>query len=188
MFKSLGKMKSSHIATKCNHKTKQKGKVSAFGHSTKTSMPINKSGSVDWCLDCIEKMAIQCAWCGNAIFIGEPITLYSPGPLAEFFSSEEPSEIQKARWQEDFVAPDYAVVYQENPLVLVGCLYRYCADPGADRAGFWFPGKAGKGEVWRIPTVHEKIMVSDGNSGVLINDINDSSEAVDPTTITLPRL
>ena len=115
-----------YAATKCGHRTKRTGNITAFGQTIMVSMPKNKQGSVDHCLECIGKMAIRCAWCENPIFISEPITLYSPGPSAGFFSSEEPSDIQKAREHNDFAIPDYAVAYREDPLTLVGCFGWNC--------------------------------------------------------------
>lgn len=152
-------------ATKCGHRTKRTGGVSAFGHRIVTKMPINEDGSMDYCLDCIGKMAIQCAWCGNPIFIGRPITLYSPVG--------------------DFKVPEHAVIYEKEPLQLVGCLGWNCADSGADRAGFWMPGEDGKGRVERVPNVYEMILATKGSSVVLVNDTGDIAEAMNPTLIPL---
>lgn len=127
-----------YIATKCGHPTKQRGTVSAFEHTITTQMPQNEYGSVDYCLECIGKMAIKCAWCGNPIFIGDPVTLYTP--------------------QGDFKIPEYAVINNEKPLQLVGCLRWNCADTGADRAGSWLPNNDDKGYVHRIPTAYERIL------------------------------
>lgn len=172
-------------AVKCGHRTKRGGPVSAFGRTITTKMPKNDDGSVDYCLDCIGKMAIRCAWCGDPIFIGDPITLYSPGPRAGFFSSEEPSEAQKVREQDGFVVPDGAVVYRENPLTLIGCLGWNCADTGADRAGFWFPGENGKGRVHRVQTAYEAILGAKEPSMMIVGDLSDMKETVNPTLIPL---
>lgn len=173
-----------YAAQKCGHRTKRSGPVSAFGRTITTKMPMNKNGSVDYCLDCIGKMAIRCAWCGDQIFIGNPITLYSPGPRTGFFSSEEPSEAQRARKQDDLVVPDGAVVYHENPLTLVGCLGWNCADTGADRAGFWLPDENGKGRVHRVQTAYEAILGADEPS-MIVGDTHDTKEALNPTLIPL---
>ena len=77
-------------------------------------------------------MAIQCAWCGGAIFIGNPITLYSPGPRLGFFSSSEETEAQRSRERTDYVPPEGAVLFREDPPVYVGCMRMNCADTGAD--------------------------------------------------------
>lgn len=174
-----------YTAAKCGHRTKRSGSVSAFGCTITTKMPMNKNGSVDYCLDCIGKMAIRCAWCGDPIFIGNPITLYSPGPRAGFFSSKESSEVQRAREQDDFVVPDGAAVYRENPLTLVGCLGWNCADTGADRAGFWLPGENGKGRVHRVQTAYEAILRAGEPSMMIVGDTHDTKEALNPTLIPL---
>ena len=115
-------------------------------------MPTNENGSMDYCLDCIGKMAIRCAWCGDPIFIGNPITLYTP--------------------HGDFQVPEHAIVYNKEPLQLVGCLGWNCAETGADRAGFWLQGEDGKGCVQRVPTAYEAIL-------------SDMKEDVNPTLIPL---
>lgn len=140
-----------YMATECGHRTRRTGKIRAFGQTLIVRMPINEDGSVDYCLDCIGKMTIPCAWCCEPIFIGEPITLYSPYSRRNFFSSEESSEAQKKRGGNgSFIIPDGAVVYSHDPLYLVGCLKWNCADTGADIAGCWLPGKNGKGRVQRL--------------------------------------
>lgn len=65
-----------YVAQRCGHPTKRTGKVWAFGHSTNTRMPMNEHDSVDWCLNCIGKMAILCG-CGKPIFIGDPVVEYT---------------------------------------------------------------------------------------------------------------
>lgn len=147
-----------YTATKCGHRTRQTGVVSAFGKTIAIKMPRNEYGSVDYCLKCIGKMAIRCAWCGNPIFIGNPITLYTPK-------------------QNDFKIPDYAVIYSENPLQLVGCLGWNCAITGADRAGFWVPGEDGKGCVERVQTVFEAMFNAKVPDAIIINDLQDLAEA-----------
>ena len=174
-----------YTAAKCGHRTKRSGSVSVFGRTTTTKMPMNKNGSVDYCLDCIGKMAIRCAWCSDPILIGDPITLYSPGPRAGFFSSEEPSEGQKTREQDGFVVPDGAVVYRENPLTLVGCLGWNCADTGADRAGFWLPGEDGKGHVHRVQTAYEAILGAKEPSMMIVGDLGNIKESINPTLVPL---
>lgn len=120
-----------YVATKCGHQTKRTGKCTSFGVSYTMQMPQNDDGSVDYCLDCIGNMAIRCAWCGDSIHIGEPITLYTPA-------------------KEDFKIPEYAGVYSLKPLRLIGCLGWDCASSGADRSGFWYPGDNGRGGVRRV--------------------------------------
>ena len=140
------------IVAGCGHKTKFKDKVTAFGETIITS--INpRSGKVDYCHECLGKMAIQCAWCAKAIFVGDSITLYSP---------KDTTEIK---------VPDYAVIFDEKLLQLVGCGRSSCASTGADYAGFWIPGENGKGEVNRTPTMIEQSLISMslGGDGIVIN-------------------
>lgn len=138
----------------CGHKTRQKGDVAAFGVTITTEMPL-KDGTVDYCLECIAKMAIQCAWCSLPIFIGDPITLY--------FSSKP-----------DFVVPDHAVVYNEQTKELVGCLRMDCASTGADRAGFWLPDEQGHGHVERTTSIYA--MAAQSGRPVAVNDLSDPTE------------
>ena len=138
----------------CGHKTKQKGKVSAFGVTITTEMPL-KDDTVDYCLDCIAKMAIQCAWCGLPIFIGNHITLY--------FSSKP-----------DFVVPDHAVVYNQKTLELVGCLRMDCASTGADRAGFWLPDEQGHGHVERTASMYA--LAAQSGRPVGVTNLSDPNE------------
>jgi len=94
-------------------------------------MPLNEKSSVDYCLDCFGKMAIRCARCGGLIFIGDPITFFTP---------------RKNR------VPGYAVIYGQDPLQLISCLR--CIEIGV--AGFWLPDESGKrGKVWEIQTAPE---------------------------------
>ena len=117
------------------------------------TMPPAKNKVPDYCLDCIGKMAIRCAWCGKPILIGDPVTLYTP---------EEGAEI-----------PKYAVRYSGDPRCLVGCLRFDCADTGADRSGFWVP----PGLVKKVPSVIEMLMASQGPSKVLIiNNLRDPND------------
>lgn len=141
------------IIANCGHETKEKDAVTAFGESTITKIPI-KDGKTEYCHRCLEKMAIKCAWCGGVIFIGAPITLYSPA-------------------KEDFKIPEHAVVYSKDPLKLVGCLRWKCADSGVDRVGFWLP----PGTVMRVPSPLEVAMQSGGT--VVVSDLGDPKEAVE---------
>lgn len=127
-----------YTASKCGHRTKRTGPVSAYEHIITMRMPRNDGGTMDYCLDCIGKMTIRCAWCDTPIFISSPVTLYTP--------------------RDDFQVPEYAVVYGEKPLQLVGCLGWNCAESGADHAGFWLPGEDGTGCVQRVPTLWEKML------------------------------
>jgi hypothetical protein len=137
------------IKAGCGHETKIKDKVYAFGKTITTVVPV-KDGKTDYCHECLGKMAIRCAWCGEVIFIGEPITLYTPR-------------------REDFKIPEHAVAHNKDPLQLVGCLGWNCAATGADRAGFWYP----PGKVFRVPSPAE-IAFSTGET-VVTNDLGSMS-------------
>lgn len=139
------------MVAKCGHRTKLRDKVTAFGETVITKIK-PKNGKIKYCHKCLEKMAIQCAWCALPIFIGDPITLYSPKDLCH-----------------DKV-PDYAVIFDEKLLQLVGCSRSNCASTGADYAGFWVPGENGKGKVDRIPTMIEQLLSSifSGGDGIVI--------------------
>lgn len=146
------KMFSKTLIAKCGHETQIEGQVLAFGESIKTKMPVNEDDSVDYCLDCLGKMAIKCAWCKGVIFIGDVITLYSP------------------RKKDEFELPEQAVIYDKERMSVVGCGRTTCADTGADYAGFWLPNEEGKGHVHRRATMIEKSMadMAKGGSGVII--------------------
>ena len=138
------------ITAKCGHETELKGKVKAFHRDWVTTMPVNEDGSVDYCLECVGKMATRCAWCGEVIPIGDPVTLYTP---------KDPDF--KPRHD------DFSVYTHENSKEsYVGCLGWDCADSGADRAGFWLP----PGEVRRVPTAFEQI--AGGADHVIIDDLS----------------
>lgn len=140
----------SHEANKCRHRTKRSGWAEAFGERYFVEMPLADNGRPDYCLSCIGRMAIRCAWCGDQIHIGNPVTLYTPR-------------------SKDFMAPAGAVRYSEEPLRYVGCLGWDCAETGADRAGFWMP----PGKVLRVPTVYEHLMGARDPGAIIISDLDD---------------
>lgn len=147
----------------CGHTAKRKTSLTIDGRSGVFTVPRQ---APPYCPQCWAEAAIKCAWCGDIIVPGDPITLYSPGkPAGLFFSTKEPSEAQQRRKQEDFVVPEYAVVYQREPrLVLVGCLGWDCADVITDRAGFWvMPGK-----VQRAISPEEMLMALGGDAALIV--------------------
>ncbi len=124
-----------HTANICGHKTHKKGFMHDGESTTIMEMPLAENGHPDYCLDCIDKMSIRCAWCGKTITIGSPVTLYIP--------------------KKGFKIPDYAVSYGEGEQkALVGCLGWDCAECGADLAGCWVP----PGIVKRVPSPFEIAM------------------------------
>lgn len=121
-----------HTANVCGHKTHKNGFMHNGKNMTIMEMPLSENGHPDYCLECIGKMSIRCAWCGEPITIGSSVTLYLP--------------------KKEFKVPDYAVRYGEgDDQALVGCLRWDCADTGADLAGRWLP----PGVVHRVPSPYE---------------------------------
>ncbi len=155
-----------YTAEKCGHRTRRSGRITAFDTYRSKQMPLNNGGTVDWCLDCIGKMTIRCAWCGSPIFVADPITLYVPKKLDDL--------------------PEYAVRYGENPVSVVGCMLMSCADTGADRAGFWMPGDDGKGRVARVPSPLEIAMAT--GMPQTVGDVGSIPEAVEAAQLTERQL
>lgn len=114
-------------------------------------IPLAKNGRPDYCIECIGKMSIKCAWCGHPIVIGELITLHIP--------------------KKDSKVPDYAVHYTEDGVnALVGCSRMSCAD-GYDLCGRWLP----PGKVIRIPSPLELCLASCERgepSAVIVDDMS----------------
>ncbi len=141
------------IANECGHKTKIKGKIEFFGRTSTMKMPLSKNDCPDYCLECIAKMTIQCAWCKNSIVIGSPITLYTP--------------------KESFEIPKHAVLYTEDDSkALVGCLKGSCFDLPDDMCGHWLP----PGEVKRCPSPIEMLFMAnqgEDKNMIIINDTDD---------------
>jgi hypothetical protein len=142
------------VATKCSHATMLAGDVTAFGQTIQTEMPV-ENGEVEYCLECLAGMAIQCAWCELPVFIGDPVTLYSPQ-------------------DSQFEVPPHAVVFSRQPLRVVGCLRWDCARTGGDRSGFWLPDGEGHGYVYRVASPLEQAMM--GHT-VMVQDVGDIAEA-----------
>ena len=134
------------VWAKCGHSTFVTDEVFAFGCIATTKLPI-KNYVTNYCHRCLETMAIQCAWCGKAIFIGDPVTLYTP--------------------TKDFSVPTYAVTYSTDPFRLVGCLRDDCVSTIADRKGFWYP----PGQVVRVPSLIETAL-NTGASIVAMRNVN----------------
>ncbi len=128
-------------AKECGHFTKCYGWIEAFGEK----IPIIQKREPDYCFKCLSKMTIRCAWCGKPIFICNPVTLYTP--------------------PKGFQIPQYAVVYNDNPVQLVGCLRVICNGLGADRMGFWVP----PGKVQRVLSPAEMVL-NQPNSVVIDNN------------------
>ena len=119
----------SPATAKCGHAMTRVGVVDLHDetHQFEYSGDPNESPC---CWDCFAKMSIQCAWCGEPILIDDPITLYTPRDTTDVAA--------------------HAVVYQKDPLQLVGCMAWECASTGADRAGFWTTLENGEPGVKRV--------------------------------------
>jgi len=136
----------------CNHQTKREGWITSDSGSYGMRMPLSDNGSPDYCLECIGKMEIKCAWCENPIRIGDPVTLYIP---------REPNNV-----------PKHAVKYHDDSKCVVGCLRWNCADSGMDRQGFWTP----PGQVLRVPSPMEMLLADEGGDrAVVVSDLSDPS-------------
>lgn len=133
-------------ATECGHLAARIAVVWLGEESIITDM--GSMPAPTYCGTCLASMAIRCAWCGRAIFIGDPVTLY-------FQSSGELH-----------ILPDRAVVYDQARKTLVGCLGRNCADTGADRAGFWMPDPENPGQGY--VELHESLYSRAERDGVVI--------------------
>jgi predicted RNA-binding Zn-ribbon protein involved in translation (DUF1610 family) len=109
----------------------------------------------EYCPQCFKKAIIKCAWCGNSITPGSPVTLHIP--------------------MSDFKIPEYAVRYPEGEHIkLVGCMRTTCSDFGMDREGFWImPGK-----VQRVLSPLEMLMADDFTESVIVSDPGDMSKAI----------
>jgi hypothetical protein len=116
-------------------------------------MPLSENGNPDYCLDCIAKMSIKCAWCENSIHVGDPVTLFIP--------------------KESYKVPEHAVRYDKDERLLIGCLGWNCAGSGIDRQGFWMP----PGRVERIPSPIE-ILLSGESKGkaIIVNDLSNPND------------
>lgn len=155
-------------ARRCGHQTASKGLIHAYGESSFVTMHVTGRKTVDYCLDCLEKMTIRCAWCDRPIFIGDEVTLYAPA--------------------EGCIVPEHAVVYQTFPMQLVGCLRWDCARDLKDRAGFWIldPNQKGVAYVLRVPTADEMLREQHNSDlASIVGDASDIAEALDPTLVSL---
>lgn len=146
---------------KCGHRSVLVKEVEAHGEKQTAR---TDTQHLEYCPECLARMAIKCAWCGNVIWPGEPITLYSPS-------------------KKDFQVPDGAVVYSKEPLLLVGCLGWNCAETGGDRSGFWVP----PGKVHRVASMFEMLMGQGSPEILICNNLSDPKNIV-PTDDVIPTV
>lgn len=141
------------VIEQCGHKTPIYGYLKAYDTVRGVKLHDNE-GAPLLCFDCLNKATIPCAWCGQAIFPGDPVTLCSPRDAA-------------------YQPPAGAVTYSENPLRYVGCLHIGCSEGGMDRQGFWVPPKG----VQRVLSPIEQLLQSDAGC-LVIHDLSDPAETV----------
>lgn len=144
------------VVAQCGHQTLIYGSAKAHDGSVRDIKldDQNEAGVPPICLNCFEKAIIPCAWCGQSIFPGDPVTLHL------------------LRDNVFFQPPTKAVVYSEDPLCYVGCLRASCTDSGVDRQGFWTPNG-----VHRVLSPLEQLMIS-GDDILVIESLSDPIEAV----------
>jgi len=96
------------VATICNHETKREGPVTIDGRTSVLTLSLGVGGRPQYCLDCIERMAIRCVLCERVIHVGDSFTLYK----AECFET----------------LPAHAVRYKHDEEYVIGCIRPSCAD------------------------------------------------------------
>lgn len=138
------------IAKKCGHRTKKKGTITAFRDKRRIQIPENEDGSVDYCLGCLQRMTTKCYWCGEPIFIGDPVAIDTPG--------------------EEHTPPSSYSVYKKDPLKVIVCLGYGCGDGAIDRSGFWQP----PGEVYLVLSPAEQCK----QNTVPVTDLSKPDEAI----------
>lgn len=104
------------VLAKCGHETYLKDVVIYNEIPKIITIGIEKPSH---CHQCLQKMTIRCACCGNPIFIGDRITINSP--------------------QNTYVIPKYAVKHNTYPTGLIGCTRISCCDMLGEMIGFWLP-------------------------------------------------
>lgn len=133
----------------CKHKSKRTCKVKSFGVGYIITTELTENGCPDYCPSCINKMTIQCAWCGKPIHIDDPVTLF--------------------RQPASYSVQPYAVRCKEDPDHLVGCLRLDCCVSYGIRQGFWRT----PGIVERVPSPIEMCASDEGGDKlIIISDIS----------------
>lgn len=128
--------------------TKKRDKIKVLGETCTTVIPFKEQP--EYCHKCLSEMVIRCAWCGDPIFIGDAITLYSPT-------------------KKDYEFPSHAVFYDKEKKIVVGCLGWNCDRTGGDRAGFWFPPS----KVHRVPTAWKTLCQNPDAKAIITSDLSD---------------
>lgn len=112
----------SKTLAQCGHKTYMVDRVRAHGGSAVTELAIFHHGKFEYCHRCLAKMAIQCAKCGEPIFIGDGIAL----GVAEDESAPRPLH------SKTYTTPDGILNH-------ILCLRHDCGHSLDNLAGFWVP-------------------------------------------------
>ncbi len=114
LFKFFLRTFGKKVIAGCGHYTYLKDVVTFNGFASVIKIT---DKNVPYCHKCLEKMTIKCAWCGNPIFIGNRITLFSA--------------------KEIFKIPEYAVKNEDFPGGYVGCDRMSCCDMLGELIAFW---------------------------------------------------
>lgn len=107
------------VASVCGHKTRISGEICVFGKMVSVELPAD---GTRYCLECLGKMSIQCASCGEAIYPGSGVSsiCFADGDLV----------------------PEYAVSHPSNDGAYLGCLSGSCSISGGGFTGHWIiPGE-----------------------------------------------
>ena len=106
--------RSTYVANKCKHSTKLHGLINDGQKNIIWKLSLADNKNPDYCLNCVEKMSILCAWCNQPITFGSLITLY--------------------KYDDRTFIPKHAVYHHE---AVVGCLRQNCAHEKEDVRGIW---------------------------------------------------
>ncbi len=117
------------IALVCGHPTTQYETVSAFNDIAITRLPTNERNTPLYCGLCVTSMSCQCARCGRAIFVGDPVCAFVSHGENLYVTGE---------------------VFSLTPHRYVGCMRGDCAPLKGSRSGVWMAGKDGRGYVGEV--------------------------------------
>lgn len=126
----------------CGHRTPESRELLIGGKLFNIKIPLSENGIPDYCFKCHEDNAILCAWCGEHILIGDFVTLYSANPKL-------------------FIPAKSSVIYNDDPMQLIGCVREECIYSCSDLAGQWVVNRHGKCEVLRLRSPMEKSIHED---------------------------
>lgn len=90
------------VARICSHETKKEGIVYVGKKALSLSLAVDENGYTPYCLDCLGRMSIRCAVCGDLIQVGEPVAVYDRNSFVSL--------------------PSHAVSYKYDERYVIGCL------------------------------------------------------------------